>query len=117
MTDRLQALIALRDAVKDGCATALHFRSVWPGYGQHDSALAFNGARAVIDGSVIAAVEFHKTALQGWKWHVGMDSATVWRDTPDAQMVGLQHEHCEGDPAVALFLTDLAALIAIEEDK
>jgi hypothetical protein len=63
MTDRLQAMIAMRGAVKDGQATDAHFRSVWPGYGQSDSSLATNGARAIRDGSVSAAVAFHKTAL------------------------------------------------------
>jgi hypothetical protein len=112
MTDRLTALVALKEAVEAGSARNAHFLAVWPyetgGWQRTDW-----GFRASV-GSVDAALSLREAVLPGWDWQAagvrGRASAMLWL-SGDTKTVGAGNP----DPARALLLAIIAALI--EEER
>ena len=129
MTPHLTNLIALRDAVKDGRDPEHIATIAWDIFcGEPDWAVTWPLA---IDAStrrdMNAALAFHATVLPGYAAQVDtFGNACVWPfgDVPEVidrkdlwKWAANYEAHVEGNPAVALFLADMAALIAIEEGK
>jgi hypothetical protein len=129
MTDRA-ALVALRDAVREGRATMHDFARVFPSesaYGKTTWGTAHNA----FSGDIGSALLLVKMLLPGWGWQVGSchvsDDARVFPDfncpVHGARLLATYAEHvdwCEvtdidlrppGNPARALLLAILEALI------
>ena len=110
---RLEALRALHETVKAGDATAKHYRACWPGYMGSDTPYALNAARAA-DGSLDAALALMKAVLPGWDYPIDnlqrIKPLAFVTDDGGPEFVGEA-----ADPARALLLAILAALIAQAE--
>jgi len=110
---RLTNLIALRDAVKDGMATRTDVENLAYGIWQDDRML---DAGAASQGDMNAALAFHEAVLPGWAWVIeSANAAEIW---PLGKLTNAIRKFSDGRcPAVALFLADMAAMIAKEEGK
>lgn len=111
MTSKLDSLRALHDAVKAGTRPWREPRD--PDDHPHDAhiLLAFSG-------SLDAAHALHKAVLPGWAWEGGTlsNSATVYAPNyPGEDFEAPCYSGEDPDPARALLLAILAALVAQEE--
>ena len=107
---RLDSLRELYDAVKAG---TLPDDLVEPAAFKGDFQ---NGYRCVqaYHGSVDAALAFIAATLPGWEWHLGPSNAKIYPYNGDPRK---SWDGMADNPATALLLAGLAALIAGEEGK
>ena len=101
---RKEALIALRDAVREGnVVTAIDARNLWPEIG-----IWLECCKAS-QGSLDAAKALHEAVLPGWEWNLGPSNAKVnpYNGSPLKSWSGRAD-----NPARAWLLAILEALIA-----
>jgi len=128
---RLAKLTALYDAAKeeridDALSVAWRMTSEAHDVGQIEPASVLTVDKIMLRGSTAAALAFHDAVLPGWRVE------TLHQFTTGHWLAGVYHPQGEdwpkwtpypthgataATPALALFLADMAALIAIEEGK
>jgi hypothetical protein len=107
MTDRLAALVALKEAVEAG-KEYVGWALVASVFGDK-YVITFDRAKR---GSVDAALSLREAVLPGWDWGATKHSVTVWFAGTD-----LMFTEDNLDLARALLLAIIAALIEIEEER
>jgi hypothetical protein len=105
-TDRLTALVALKEAVEAG--TGYADWSLVASVFSDKYVIAFDRAKK---GSVDAALSLREAVLPGWEWGATKHSATVWLAGTD-----LVFTEDNPDPARALLLAIIAAKIGEERN-
>ena len=122
MTDKLNALITLRDKVKAGSIE--RYQSTLPLVRQWRSPLEYfeitDYIEAASNGSLDAAIALKDAVLPGWGYTVGHASATVFGlDENQNHTIGKHrvYEVSGYNPARAWLLAILEALIAIERNQ
>jgi len=109
MTDRLKALIAVRDAVKAGAPATVSAEHIYKAFGKHLQTRFWEA----YSGSLDAAKTLHEAVLPGWGW----DVANVGACELDCYKTGVKVEALSfiDNPARAWLLAILEALIAMEQ--
>jgi hypothetical protein len=100
---RIEQLTALRDAVRDG---------VWPGWADTPMGWDTNLLWKAFNGSVDAALALFAALLPGATWNLWMSGNEFGCNTDDVSETAYAP-----DPARALLLAVLEALIAKEEGR
>lgn len=108
---RLEALKSLAEKVEAGTAEFDWTADYWPrDEGFWLPAASCSGAYL---GSPDAAISLHEAVLAGWEWRMSSRGAAAVWTTPST----LQEAEIEDEPARALMLAILKALIAREQNK
>ena len=111
MTDKLNALITLRDKVKAGDVRDWRMYMTAFGLSPDDRNVY---AQLAYNGSLDAARKLHNAVLPDWDWILGIGGATVVNPIEEEE----SHDAASQDnPARAWLLAILEALIAIERNQ